>query len=157
LWTGGLAGVITGLRGRRVESETLPEQGVRMWLRNAVVGVIVFGIVEGIISVLMGISVVALSENLLIGVIAVLFLSVVGLIMLIIPFLVYGGLDTIKHITVRFLLSRSEHLPWNLSSFLDYASDKVFLYKVGGGYIFIHRLLMEHFATLYGSSDSGMD
>jgi hypothetical protein len=31
---------------------------------------------------------------------------------------------------------------------LDWASDKVLLQKVGGGYIFIHRLLMEHFAQL---------
>jgi hypothetical protein len=27
-------------------------------------------------------------------------------------------------------------------------SRRVFLRKVGGGYIFVHRLLMEHFASL---------
>jgi hypothetical protein len=32
--------------------------------------------------------------------------------------------------------------------FLDYAAERVFLRKVGGGYIFTHRLLMEYFATL---------
>ena len=31
----------------------------------------------------------------------------------------------------------------------DYATERVFLRKVGGGYIFIHRTLMEHFASMY--------
>jgi hypothetical protein len=26
--------------------------------------------------------------------------------------------------------------------------ERIFLRKVGGGYIFVHRLLMEHFASL---------
>jgi len=32
--------------------------------------------------------------------------------------------------------------------FLDYAAALIFLRKVGGGYIFVHRLVMEHFAGL---------
>jgi len=32
--------------------------------------------------------------------------------------------------------------------FLDYCVDRIFLRRVGGGYIFIHRLLQEHFAVL---------
>jgi hypothetical protein len=39
-------------------------------------------------------------------------------------------------------------MPWNYARFLDYAVDRIFLQKVGGGYIFIHRLLMEHFAAM---------
>ena len=34
------------------------------------------------------------------------------------------------------------------TGFLDYAARLVFLQKVGGGYIFIHRLLLEHFAAM---------
>jgi hypothetical protein len=41
-----------------------------------------------------------------------------------------------------------KYIPWNYSRFLDYAVDRIFLQKVGGGYIFIHRLLMEHFAAM---------
>jgi hypothetical protein len=40
------------------------------------------------------------------------------------------------------------NVPWNYIRFLDYAAERVFLRKVGGGYIFTHRLLMEYFATL---------
>jgi hypothetical protein len=34
----------------------------------------------------------------------------------------------------------------NLARFLDQATSLVFLRKVGGGYVFIHRLLLEYFA-----------
>jgi hypothetical protein len=39
-------------------------------------------------------------------------------------------------------------MPWNIARFLDYAADRIILRKVGGGYIFIHRLLLEHFAKI---------
>jgi hypothetical protein len=32
--------------------------------------------------------------------------------------------------------------------FLDYATERIFLRKVGGGYIFIHRMPLEYFAGL---------
>jgi hypothetical protein len=40
------------------------------------------------------------------------------------------------------------HAPLNYARFLDYCTDRIFLRKGGGGYIFIHRLLLEHFAAL---------
>jgi hypothetical protein len=39
-------------------------------------------------------------------------------------------------------------MPLNYARFLDYAAKRVLLRKVGGGYIFVHRLLLEHFAAL---------
>jgi hypothetical protein len=39
------------------------------------------------------------------------------------------------------------YIPWNYARFLDYATERIFLQKVGG-YIFIHRLLLEHFAQM---------
>ena len=35
-------------------------------------------------------------------------------------------------------------LPWTLVRFLDHAAERVFLRKVGGGYIVVHRLLQDH-------------
>jgi hypothetical protein len=32
--------------------------------------------------------------------------------------------------------------------FLDEAADRLLLRKVGGGYVFVHRLLLDHFADL---------
>src|SRR5689334_203677 len=39
-------------------------------------------------------------------------------------------------------------MPWNYPRFLDYAAEQILLRKVGGGYIFIHRFLLEYFANL---------
>jgi hypothetical protein len=39
-------------------------------------------------------------------------------------------------------------IPWNYARFLDYATERLFLQKVGGGYIFVHRMLLEHFAGM---------
>ncbi len=60
----------------------------------------------------------------------------------------FGGLACIQHVVLRFLLWRTGQLPWRLPQFLDYAAERILLRKVGGGYIFIHRLLLEYFARL---------
>ena len=38
-------------------------------------------------------------------------------------------------------------MPLNYVRFLEYATERIFLRRVGGGYIFIHRLVQEHFAA----------
>jgi class 3 adenylate cyclase len=58
------------------------------------------------------------------------------------------GLICIQHFTLRLALWWNGYVPWNYTRFLDYATERIFLQKVGGGYIFIHRLLLEHFASL---------
>lgn len=59
-----------------------------------------------------------------------------------------GGIACIQHIALRFLLWRFKCLPWNYSRFLDSAAERILLCKVGGGYIFHHRLLRDYFASL---------
>jgi TIR domain len=44
---------------------------------------------------------------------------------------------------------RNGYMPRRLHRFLDHCTKLVFLRKVGGGYIFIHRLLLEHFAAMW--------
>jgi hypothetical protein len=61
----------------------------------------------------------------------------------------FGGLAVIQHFTLRFILYCSSHIPWSFVRFLDYAAERIFLRKVGGGYIFVHRLLQDYFASLY--------
>ncbi len=39
-------------------------------------------------------------------------------------------------------------MPWNYTRFLDDTARRILLRKVGGGYIFVHRLLLEYFASL---------
>jgi len=58
----------------------------------------------------------------------------------------YGGLDVIQHLTLRAMLLRSGVIPRRYTTFLDYATRLIFLQKVGPGYIFVHRQLLDHFA-----------
>ena len=59
-----------------------------------------------------------------------------------------GGKPCIQHLILRLILYCNGDIPWNYARFLDYATERIFLQKVGGGYIFIHRMLMEHFAQM---------
>ncbi|MBH8555963.1 hypothetical protein I8751_27210 [Nostocaceae cyanobacterium CENA357] len=49
------------------------------------------------------------------------------------------------------MLYRKNYIPLDYVSFLNYASDRIFLQKVGGGYIFVHRRLAGTFC-LHGVS-----
>ena len=65
-------------------------------------------------------------------------------------FLYLGGLAFIKHWILRVLLKHYNYTPapWRYVAFLDYAAQRILLRRVGGGWIFIHRMLMEHIAQL---------
>jgi len=60
----------------------------------------------------------------------------------------HGGLDVIQHVTLRFLLRRHGYVPRNYVGFLDYVTRLIFLQKVGSGYIFVHRQLLDYFCEL---------
>ena len=55
-----------------------------------------------------------------------------------------------EHAILCFILARKHH---DHTRFPDYAAgDLHFLQKVGGGYIFVHRYLLEYFAAQYVTS-----
>ncbi|MEQ9667036.1 NACHT domain-containing protein [Coleofasciculus sp. G2-EDA-02] len=60
----------------------------------------------------------------------------------------FSYLPLLQHLSLRLVLWQSGAIPWNYARFLDYAAERIFLQKVGGGYIFIHRMLIEHFAQM---------
>lgn len=68
-----------------------------------------------------------------------------------------GGLACLQHSLLRFLLWRDGLIPWNYPRFLDYAAKHKLLYKVGGGYIFMHRFLFDYFASIETFSPSGQE
>ncbi|WP_368013896.1 hypothetical protein [Laspinema palackyanum] len=39
-------------------------------------------------------------------------------------------------------------MPWNITHFLDYCTERLILQRVGNRYRFIHRLVQEHFIYL---------
>lgn len=125
-------GVIRGWSGDRIATAFKPNQGIRQSAKNAILFAVVAAITPLLTAQLLGDTsptfwaVSGLSFGLALG----------------------GGEACIKHGILRFLLFTQGRIPWNYARFLDYAADRIFLQKVGGGYIFVHRLLLEHFAAL---------
>jgi eukaryotic-like serine/threonine-protein kinase len=115
---------VGGLQGRTIDTKNTPNQGIKLAFRNAIIAGMVTGLPAGIFSPLLGLFI---------------FLMI---------FLWFGGLSVIQHITLRVILTAFDHIPLVFERFLDNAVNQILLRKVGGGYIFIHRFLLEHFAKL---------
>jgi hypothetical protein len=150
---GGLSGAIVGgLSYTLVETKIMPNQGIVLSLRNALLAGLIAGSIIGLFGGLLGdffgglIS--SLSDQLIEvsgGLSSGLVYGVSGGSLVA---LWYGGLDVIQHYVLRAILYVQGYTPRNYTHFLNYAADHIFLRQVGNGYIFIHRLLLEHFATL---------
>jgi hypothetical protein len=59
-----------------------------------------------------------------------------------------GAFNYLTHAVLRYTLYRYGRMPLNYPDFLAYASQLMFLREVGGGYVFHHRLLQDHFAAI---------
>jgi serine/threonine protein kinase len=63
-------------------------------------------------------------------------------------FFVYGGGVTLKHFVLRRELMHQQILPANFIDLLQEGVQLGIIRRVGGGFIFIHRYLLEYFAGL---------
>jgi hypothetical protein len=161
LIAGLIGGLIRGLTTHQIVTRTMPNEGIRRSLQNAWISFLtglLFGslfmlIIEriGMLDSVLGPDTASAEDNddlfwTLFDRVA-LVLSI-GLLFGELFALWNGGFAYLKHYVLRFLLWRNNYAPWSYIRFLDHAVERVFLRKVGGGYIFTHRLLMEHFAAL---------
>jgi transcriptional regulator with XRE-family HTH domain len=62
--------------------------------------------------------------------------------------LLSGGLTLWRHYLLRWQLARARLFPWLAPAFLTEMADRLLLRRVGGGYGFVHRLLLDYFADL---------
>jgi len=153
-------GLLFGLKaGKEIETKSKPNQGIWRSAQNAIlagaVGSLGVGPVIGLVGALgfrfvFGLAGWPIDDRLLVGQLVNGFVSglYVGLFMGLLFAFSYGGGACIQHIALRFLLYRNGAIPRGYIRFLDYCAERIFLRKVGGGYIFVHRLLMEYFAGL---------
>ncbi|HZR40605.1 MAG TPA: NACHT domain-containing protein, partial [Ktedonobacteraceae bacterium] len=143
---GGLLGAFTGGMSTNLINErnlTKPNQGIRLSALHSVL----IGVISMLIGGVMGGAFAGVrypNDITIMLTYALIFGPLVGLI----TGLRNGGIACIQHVALRWLLHATDALPWNYARFLDYAAERVLLRKVGGGYIFIHRLLLEYFASL---------
>lgn len=150
--------LISGLSNSTMDEHTLirPNQGMRNSVRNGLLTGLVFGLIGGVVFFGLSFGLIfklihTMSLSLFAG---LLFGAFGGLVSGLTVGLANGGAAYIQHITLKLLLWRARSLPWHYVRFLDYAAERILLRKVGGGYIFIHRLLLDHFTTLNTVSTS---
>ena len=147
-WPGGLIGglifalaltlalvLVGGLSGEQINESMRvhPNQGIRSSGRIA--------LFTGLVCVL-----ISAPAGMLVGGPAVGLVS--GLAFGLLGGLVFGGGAFIQHFILRFLLWRSGAMPWRYVRFLEEATERILLQRVGGGYRFIHPLFQEYFASL---------
>ncbi|WP_236065147.1 TIR domain-containing protein [Reticulibacter mediterranei] len=161
-----ISGIIGGLSSDQLERQILtrPNQGMRRSARNSLLvgfgGGLLFGLIVGLliglfVGLILGLF-VRPSAGLIIGPIVGLFSALVGgTISGLSIGLSNGGSATIQHVVLRLFLWRTGSTPWHYERFLDNAAERILLRKVGGGYMFIHRLLLDYFATFDPSPPSG--
>lgn len=128
--------LMSGLTHAEVETRATPSQGIGRSARNAAIVALSIWLIFGSVWLVFGLG----PELIIVPILGLLLGLHLGLL--------FGGAAFIQHSLLRFILFCNGHIPWNYARFLDYAAERNFLRKVGGGYMFIHRLLQDHFASL---------
>lgn len=142
----GILGLVSaqfgGLSNGVVETKIKPNQGIWLSIKYALSAGLSFSLITAVFG---GLLSWLLSGDVWSGLAfgLILILAYGGL-----AFQWYGGLDVAQHYLLRLMLYCLNQMPLNHVRFLDYAADRILLKKVGGGYIFIHRLLLDYFAEL---------
>jgi hypothetical protein len=134
--------VVAGFSTRANVQPTAPGEGIRTaartaWIAGRVAGVIGF-LAAVIISLIAGVPVVG----------GLVFGLATGLLSGLPAALLSGGASYLRHRLLLILLRRDGLIPSDLVGFLEYADSRILVQRVGGGYLFIHRLLQDHFAML---------
>lgn len=141
LSSGLAATFLSGLGSSPAGNASRPNQGMRRTLRNSLQMGLLIGLIFFVNITLATTPVSTLSFGIIQGLISGLAFGFNG-------FILFGGYAVIQHVMVRWFLARRGMLPLDLARFLDTASSLILLRKVGGGYIFIHRYLLEYFAEM---------
>jgi hypothetical protein len=145
---GALFGVLNGLTGPDVERRTLPNQGIRQSAANvrvfALAGLLIVGVPYGLTNLMVGAAITRVAPSALdwlhLGLAPTTMFGVMGGL---IP-----GAACIQHFALRFVLWCFGLSPWRFVGFLNYATERMLLQRVGGRYRFIHDLLREHVAAM---------
>jgi GTPase SAR1 family protein len=133
--------IVSGIRRITIDDRNRPGDGITTSLKTMLtISITIFScfLLMGVLfGVLTGVINFGVKTSLQAG---VLFSLLLGW--------VFGGGYLVRYMISHWLLYLDGNLPKNLINFLDYSTECIFLRRVGGGYIFIHRMLMEYFASM---------
>jgi len=152
--------IIYGMsHSKELEETVRPNQGIWLSAKNAVrVGLIItlaVGFSEGLLVLIVALlfsefNLESITFNFIVTLARVYLVD--GLIAGLIGSMMSGGGTVIQHFTLRFLLFLDGKLPWGLTPFLDSTVNHIILRRIGGGYSFIHRILLEYFVMVQSAS-----
>jgi DNA polymerase III delta prime subunit len=133
----GLAGMLYwGISGKQLTERDRLTPNESIW-RSAKIG-LVRGLPLVLVASLFSIMAIGVIKGLALGLFGLLFLGLNS-----------GLLVVVRHFILRIWLWRAQVFPWNALGFLDDArTRRLLLRQTGGGYSFVHRLLMDYFADL---------
>lgn len=134
--------VYGGLKMGLVKSKSKPNEGILLSLRNSLLGAAIVGPTIG----LAVIPILKVNPSQFIAEKILLTSFWLGVTAFVVAFFWFGGVDVIRHYSLRLMIILTQKMPLRLSKFLDHAADLILLQKVGGGYIFRNRLLQDYFA-----------
>jgi hypothetical protein len=124
-----VSGFLGGLAGLQIERSTVPNQGIWQSLKNGAILAISGATLLATLFTFLGLpSFAGAALGLLLG--------------------MFAFEAATKHFFLRLVLFVGGWSPWNYAKFLNYSVNSVLLQRIGGGYIFVHRSLLEHFASL---------
>jgi hypothetical protein len=138
---GGLSG---GLVGGEVAIRSVPNEGIYRTAWNAILS----GLGVGLVIELICIPIFWKTPG---------YALMFGLSGGLVAALIKGGYTTFQHFILRLVLFTNDLAPWRYIDFLDFAAERILLRKVGGGYMFIHRYLLEYFASLDDESKAEVE
>lgn len=148
-----VVGLLAGFKSDALEQQLYPNQGMRRSSRIALAS----GGIAALLTIMVASGYHSLHNGSYFGLARELTASTSGLLGM---YLVLGlglGLGTafaaggravLSHLALRFVLWRAGSIAWNCAQFLDSCAARILLRRIGGGYAFMHRTLLEYFATL---------
>jgi hypothetical protein len=146
---GALLGALRGgLTGPEVERRVAPNQGIRQSATNVGVFALLGGLIAGTIFAVLNLALIAMIMRRLPQPSDWLRLELSGVLLLAALSALVPGAACIQHFALRFILWCYGAIPLDYVRFLDYATKRMLLQRVGGRYRFIHELLQKHFAEM---------
>jgi hypothetical protein len=139
-----VGGVVIGYRAKTITTTNYPNQGIWRSLRASLILVITLGCLTVALAVIFNLAKIEIPswmrwEFPYAFAIALMFLELIAI--------------PIKHFILRVLLFATGKIPWNYAKLLNYTTNCILLQRIGGGYVFAHRLLLEHFEQIYNNQE----
>ncbi|MBW4505045.1 MAG: NACHT domain-containing protein [Scytonematopsis contorta HA4267-MV1] len=146
-FAGVFLGVFFGIKGLKIEYKNRPNQGIHQSSINTIIistGTSLLSVIFLFLNyIIIKKQAIDINQCLAIS----LFAACFGILVAVFR----SGTPAIKHYILHIILWFNGYIPWNYAKFLDYATNRLFLQRVGGSYRFVHDLLRQHFAKKYSA------